>query len=150
MTRLAFKGLAGRPLRTLLTTFAIVLGVALVTGAMTLTDTQRKAADALSSAAYDGTDAVVTAKTAFSIDADDWMAQRPTVDAAVLDKVRALPEVGVAVGDITDQQARIIGEDGKPLGDGPYFGVGLDAAQPGAEQVTPFRLDDGRWVAGEG
>ena len=150
MTRLSLKGLAGRPLRTLLTTFAIVLGVALVTGAMTLTDTQRKAADALSSAAYNGTDAVVTSKTAFRIDSDDWMAQRPTVDAAVLDKVRALPEVGVAVGDITDQQARVIGEDGKPLGEGPYFGVGLDAAQPGSEQVTPFRLDDGRWAAGAG
>ena len=150
MTKLSLKGLAGRPLRTLLTTFAIVLGVALVTGALTLTDTQRKAADALSSAAYDGTDAVVTANTAFSIDASDWAARRPTVDAAVLADVRALPEVAVAVGDITDMEARLIGQDGKPLGEGPYFGVGFDARAQGAEQVTPFRLEDGRWATGPG
>src|SRR5690606_24513361 len=63
--RLALKSLAARPLRTVLTTLAIVLGVALVSGALTLTDTQRRAADSLSSASYDGTAAVVSAKTAF-------------------------------------------------------------------------------------
>ena len=67
MTRLTLKSLAARPLRTALTTLAIVLGVALVSGALTLTDTQRKGADALSSASYDGTDAVVSAKTAFAV-----------------------------------------------------------------------------------
>ena len=67
MLRLTLKGLAARPLRTALTTLAIVLGVALVSGALTLTDTQRKGADALSSASYDGTDAVVSAKTAFAV-----------------------------------------------------------------------------------
>ena len=45
MLRLTLKGLAARPLRTALTTLAIVLGVALVVGSLTLTDTQRKAAD---------------------------------------------------------------------------------------------------------
>jgi putative ABC transport system permease protein len=151
MTRLAFRSLAARPLRTALTTLAIVLGVALVTGSLTLTDTQGKAADALSTAAYDGTDAVVTARTAFSIDlSNDWTAQRPTVDAAVLDRVRDVPGVEVAVGDVTDQNAQIIGGDGKPLGDGPYFGVGVDASAPGFERVTPFRLTDGRWPARDG
>ena len=100
MIRVALKGLAGRPVRTALTTLAIVLGVAMVGGAFTLTDTQRAAADSLSSAAYDGTDAVVAAKTAFEIGGNDWMAKRPTVDAAVLERVRPLPEVAVAVGNI--------------------------------------------------
>ena len=71
MLRLTLKGLAARPLRTALTTLAIVLGVALVSGALTLTDTQRKGADALSSASYDGTAAVVSAKTAFAVDSSD-------------------------------------------------------------------------------
>ena len=128
MTRLALKSLAARPLRTALTTLAIVLGVALVSGALTLTDTQRQAADALSSASYDGTAAVVSAKTAFKTDAaQDWSLQRPTVDASMVERVRDVPGVGVAVGDVTDQNARIIGKDGKPIGDGPYFGVGFDA-----------------------
>ncbi len=58
MTRLTLRSLAARPLRTALTTLAIVLGVALVAGSLTLTDTQRKAADSLSAASYDGTEAV--------------------------------------------------------------------------------------------
>ncbi len=78
MTRLSLKTLAARPLRTALTTLAIVLGVSLVVGSLTLTDTQRKAADALSSASYDGTDAVVSAKTPFAIDlSEDWSARSP-------------------------------------------------------------------------
>ena len=68
MTRVALKGLASRPVRTLLTTLAIVLGVGMVSAAFTLTDTMRGAADSLSSAAYDGTDAVVSARTAFEVD----------------------------------------------------------------------------------
>jgi putative ABC transport system permease protein len=69
MIRVAIRGLVARPVRTVLTTLAIVLGVAMVSGAFTLTDTQRAAADSLSSAAYDGTDAVVAAPTAFEIEA---------------------------------------------------------------------------------
>src|SRR3712207_2274248 len=131
MTRLSLRSLAARPLRTALTTLAIVLGVALVVGSLTLTDTQRKAADSLSSASYDGTDAVFSAKTAFDIDlSEDWSAQKPTISSATLDKVRAIPEVGVAVGDITDHNAKLIDDQGKPGGDGPWFGVGYEAGAP--------------------
>ena len=48
--------------------------------------------------------------------------------------------MAVAAADITDE-AKIIKRDGKPAGDGPYFGVGFDAETPGAERLTPFRLD---------
>jgi putative ABC transport system permease protein len=147
--RVALKGLAGRPVRTLLTTLAIVLGVAMVSGAFTLTDTMRGGADSLSSASYDGTDAVVGARTAFDIESTDWSVERPTVDAALLEQVRGVPAVAAAVGDVTDE-AKIIGRDGAPVGDGPYFGVGHDASAPGADAVTPFRLDSGRWPAGPG
>jgi putative ABC transport system permease protein len=110
----------------------------------------RGAADSLSSAAYDGTDAVVSARTAFAVDsASDFTIQKPTVDAAVLDEVRAVPQVGTAVGDISDQ-ALIIGRDGKPVGDGPYFGNGFDSKAAGAERLTAFRLQTGRWATGPG
>jgi putative ABC transport system permease protein len=108
----------------------------------------RGAADSLSSAAYDGTDAVVTAKTAFEPGMDSF-AQMPTLPASTLDRLQSAPGVDVAVGDITDT-AQIIGGDGKPLGDGPYFGSGFDARTPGAEELTPFRLDEGRWATGPG
>ena len=150
MTRVALKGLASRPIRTLLTALAIVLGVGMVSAAFTLTDTQRGAADSLSAAAYDGTDAVVSARTAFKIDsASDYTTQKPTVDASVLDKVRAVPQVGAAIGDISDQ-AQIIGKNGKPRGTGPYFGTGFDSRTPGAAKLTAFRLQSGRWATGPG
>ena len=118
MTRVALKGLASRPVRTLLTTLAIVLGVGMISAAFTLTDTMRGAADSLSSAAYDGTDAVVSARTAFEVDSStDWTIQKPTIDASLLGDVRAVPQVGTAVGDISDQ-AQIIGRNGKPSATG--------------------------------
>jgi putative ABC transport system permease protein len=149
MKRVALRGLAARPVRTALTMLAIVLGVAMVSGAFTLTDTMRGAADSLSASAYDGTDAVVSARTAFKIDATDWTAKRPTIAASELAKVRAVPQVATAVGDITDE-AKIIGRDGKPVGDGPYFGSGYDSRTPGAAATTPFRLDSGRWATATG
>ena len=142
------KGLAARPIRTLLSALAIVVGVAFVCAALTLTGAMRGAADSLSAAAYDGTDAVVTAKTAFEPGMDSF-AERPVLPAAALEQARRAPGVDVAVGDITDT-AQIIGRDGEPVGDGPYFGSGFDARTPGAEELTPFRLDDGRWAAGSG
>ncbi len=150
MIRVALKGMASRPLRTFLTTLAIVLGVGMVSAAFTLTDTMRGAANSLSSAAYDGTDAVVSGRTAFKVDtASDYTVQKPTVAASVIDEVRAVPQVGGAVGDISDQ-ALIMGRDGKPVGDGPYFGTGFDSRRAGAEKLTAFRLQDGRWAAGPG
>ena len=90
MTRVALKGMASRPLRTFLTTLAIVLGVAMVSAAFTLTDTMRGAANSLSSAAYDGTDAVVSARTAFKVDtASDYTVQKPTIAARCSTEVRA-------------------------------------------------------------
>ena len=148
MTKVVLKGLAARPLRTLLSALAIVVGVAFVCAALTFTNAMRGAADSLSSAAYDGTDAVVTAKTAFEPGMDSF-AQKPTLPAATLDDIRGEPGVDVAAGDITDT-AQIMGDDGKPLGDGPYFGSGFDARVPGAEKLTPFRLGEGRWAAAPG
>ncbi len=149
MTRVALKGLASRPLRTFLTTLAIVLGVGMVSAAFTLTDTMRGAADSLSAAAYDGTDAVVTKRTAFTVDSDDYTIQRPTIAASALATVRSVPQVQSAVGDISDQ-AQIIGRNGKPSGDGPYFGSGFDSKAPGADKLTAFRLQTGRWATGDG
>ena len=149
MTRVALKGLASRPVRTILTALAIVLGVGMVSAAFTLTDTMRHAANSLSSAAYDGTDAVVSAHTAFAVDSKDYSIQRPSIAAAKLAEVRSVPQVRTAVGDISDQ-AKIIGDDGKPVGDGPYFGEGFDSTAPGAAKLTAFRLQSGRWATGPG
>ena len=150
MIRVALKGLAARPVRTALTTLAIVVGVAFVCAAYTLTDTMSGAANTLTHAAYDGTDAVVVSKTAFrGSQTSDVRAQAPTISASALDQVRHAQGVALAVGDITDS-AQVIGTDGKPVGTGPYFGIGFDAQTPGAERLTPFRLYQGTWATGPG
>lgn len=150
MIRVTWKGLAARPIRTALTTLAIVVGVAFVCAAYTLTDTMSGAADTLTHAAYDGTDAVVVTKTAFKgSQTSDIRAQAPTIPASALQRVRTAPGVTTAVGDITDS-AQVMAKDGKPVGTGPYFGVGFDARTPDAERLTPFRLHDGRWATGPG
>ena len=96
MTRVGLRGITTRRLRTVLTALAIVLGVAMVSGSYTLTDTMRGAADSLSSSAYDGTAAVVSAKTAF--DVDEEFPVRPPIPASTLDRVRDVPGVEQAVG----------------------------------------------------
>ena len=150
MLRIALKGLLARPFRTTLTALAIVLGVATITAAFTLTDTMGRAADDLSSSAYDGTAAVVTAPSPFATTNDSETLQQPTIDARVLDQVRKVPGVSGASGDITDLNTKIVGKDGKVVGSGPWFGEGLDPAAARAGKVSPFRLKSGVWATGPG
>jgi len=63
VTRAALRGMAGRKLRTILTAVAIVLGVAMMSGAYILTDTIDKAFDTIFVESYAGTDAVVSGKS---------------------------------------------------------------------------------------
>src|SRR5258705_615366 len=149
MIRVALKGLLARRTRSILTALAIVIGVATISAAFTLSDTMRKGADALSSDAYDGTAAAVTARTAFKL-SDQSSTEAPTIDASLLQQVRAVPQVGAAIGDLTNLTTKIVDAKGEPIGDGPYFGGGLDTHQPGFEQLTPFRLQSGGWAAGPG
>jgi putative ABC transport system permease protein len=143
MTRVALKSISSRRLRTALTALAIVLGVAMVSGAYTLTDTMRGAADSLSKASYEGTAAVVSAKTAFDIDEDE-IGQRPTIPATALADVKE--HAPRAVGSISDE-AKLLDENGDVIGSGPYFGTGLDRD---AGKLSPFQLKEGRFAAGAG
>src|SRR4051812_9769131 len=145
MIAVTLRGLAQRRLRTILTAMAIVLGVAMVTSAFTVGDTMRKGAASPTAAAYNGTDAVIGAPSA--IKRDEIQKEHELVPASVVDRIRAVPGVQTAVGDVT-QQAKIIDGHGDVVGDGPFFGIGLDAQSKGAPQMTPFHLVDGTWAAG--
>jgi putative ABC transport system permease protein len=150
MIRTAVKGMMARKLRTILTSLAIVMGVGLVTAAYVITDTWQGAADKLSSAAYDHVDAVVSTHQAFEVSADQTGGKVPPFDESALASVRAVPEVGVAVGDVSDE-VRLIGSDGKAIGgDGPSFAEGLDARTPGAAELSPFELQSGRFARAPG
>ena len=62
MIGVALKGLLGRKLRAILTAFAIVLGVAMISGAFILTDTLGKSFDGIYNESYKATDAVISSK----------------------------------------------------------------------------------------
>ena len=144
MIRPALRGLATRRLRTVLTGLAIALGVGLVTAAMLLGDTIRNGSDQLRESAYGGTNAAIVAKT--PADAGDFGTQ-PTVPESLLGSISNLPQVRTASGDITDQQTKLIGDDGKVLGAGPYFGVGLDPKRS-QSLLDPFHIVSGHFAYG--
>ena len=96
MIGVALKGLLGRKLRAALTAFAIVLGVAMISGAFVLTDTLGKSFDGIYEESYDATDAVISSKVA--IETQDGETEAPAFSAAVLSDVENLPGVRVAQG----------------------------------------------------
>jgi putative ABC transport system permease protein len=139
--RVALKGIAGRKLRAALTMFAVVLGVAMVSGTYVFTDTIENAIDTLLTDAYTGSDAVVSAQDVVDLPAGE----RPTVPARLAAQVRALPEVAAVSGAITDT-ARLIGKDGAAISTrDESIGVNVDAGQP---RFNPLKLTVGRWPAG--
>ena len=149
MRRVALRGLLARKLRSTLTAIAIVLGVAMVSGTLVLTDTIERAFDTIFSSSYEQTDAVVSGTKLV-----EWsQTGRASVSPEVLERVRALPEVEAAAGTILDlsgdaNQAKILDRDGKAIqGNNPTFGLGVD---PEDERFNPFKLVEGAWASGPG
>ena len=146
MIGVALKGLLARKVRALLTAFAIVIGVSMVSGTFVLTDTMQKAFDGIFTASYDETDAVIAGK---QIVEGSTSAGAP-VPERLLAQVKALPEVAAAGGTMAideSNKAEIIGRDGKPAGSGnaPRLALGNDTSQP---QFSPLKLTAGAWGDG--
>ncbi len=87
MRRVALKGLAWRKIRGVLTALAIILGVAMVSGAFILTDTMKKAADNLEAGSYAGIDGIVTGVANFRDD-NSWQ-KTPSISQGLVVKVVA-------------------------------------------------------------
>ena len=148
MIAVALKGLLGRKVRALLTAFAVVIGVAMVSGTLVLTDTIQKAFDGIFTASYEQTDAAIAGREIVK----GSQSGAATVPESLLAQVRALPEVEAAGGTIAavaSNKAEIFGRDGKSVGSGgaPQFGLGIDASLP---QFSPLKLTTGQWPEGPG
>ncbi len=145
MIGVALKGLLGRKLRAMLTAFAIVLGVAMISGAFVLTDTLGKSFDQTYTDSYKATDAVVSSKAA--IKTDDGT-EAPAFSAAVLGKIENLPGVQVAQGSIEDE-VRLVDAQGKAIGKpGSGTAIGVDSAAD--QSLNPLQLVRGQWPRGDG
>ena len=111
MTKLALRGLLSRKLRSVLTGFAVVIGVAFVVGTLVFTATIDESFKNLFERGQKGVDVSVQAaqpvKAQFSIP--------PTMPAETLDKVKAADGVDVAEGNVSFQFGTMLDKDGEPI-----------------------------------
>ena len=152
MTRVVIKGLAAPAAAHAADARSpSCVGVAFVCAALHASPTRmRGASDSLSSAAYDGTDAVVDGQDRVrGSHATDWARaahrrRRHARQGPARRRASSSPSA------TSPTPPRSSGATASRSATGPYFGVGFDARTPGAERLTPFRLADGRWAAGPG
>jgi putative ABC transport system permease protein len=142
VTAFALRGLLGRKLRTALTAIAIVLGVATVAGTYVLTDSINNAFHSIFFETRAGSDAVISGKSAFDLSGDSG-STAPSFDESLLQKVRSLPEVGEAQGQVNGE-AHLIGKDGKAIVYGGAPNLGFSIAD-GASRFNPLQLVSGAW-----
>jgi putative ABC transport system permease protein len=142
VTAFALRGLLGRKLRTALTAIAIVLGVATVSGTYVLTDSINNAFHSIFFETRAGSDAVISGKSAFDLSGDSG-STAPSFDESLLQKVRSLPEVGEAQGQVNGE-AHLIGKDGKAIVYGGAPNLGFSIAD-GASRFNPLQLVSGAW-----
>src|SRR5471032_1984346 len=114
MLKVALKGLAGRKLRAALTAFAVVLGVAMISGTFVLTDTIKAGFSTVFATVYARTDIVVTGRSALGSNNNNGQNTPPSFSSSILDQVRNVPGVEAAVGGVADQ-AQLVGRDGKVI-----------------------------------
>jgi putative ABC transport system permease protein len=141
MIHVALRGMARRKLRTALTAIAIVLGVALITGTYVLTDSIKGAFGGIFTSVYQGTDATVTGKSAFTLSGQS-NTTAPPFDQSLLPKIRALPDVADAVGGVGGIAHIIVNGKVVAFGGAPNLGFSVDPTQPALNTLT---LVDGKW-----
>jgi len=142
MIRVALAGLLGRKLRTALTALAIVLGVAMVSGTLVLTDSIDKAFNFIYTDVRQGSDAVISGKSAIDVTQGQG-SFAPTVADSLLSKVRALPDVSDAEGSVSGE-AHLIDQKGKSIvfGGAPNLGFSISRSDSPFNVLT---LVQGGW-----
>jgi putative ABC transport system permease protein len=145
MLRVALKGLATRRLRAALTAVAIVLGVALVAGTFVLTDSITGAFSSIFSTIYQGTDATVTGRSVIDSKANGGAGNNgdvPPFSQSLLPRVRGLPGVKEAIGDVSGSLQLVVRGKAVTSGGAPNLGFSVDPAAP---QFTSLKLVSGNW-----
>jgi putative ABC transport system permease protein len=143
MIAVTLRGLVGRKLRAALTAFAIVLGVAMVSGSFILTDTIGRSFDRIFNDSFENADVVVSSKEATSATGP---AEAPPFPDTVLNEVERLPSVSATLPTVEDR-ARLVGSDGELLaGADASIAFGVDGGR--SDTLNPLRLLEGEWPRG--
>jgi putative ABC transport system permease protein len=145
MLRVTLKGLLEHKIRFILTTFAVVVGVAFVVGAFTLTDSVRAQFDKLFEEINAGIDLAVRGEETFDTGA---FGARPPVDESLLPQVQAVPGVAEAIGFAGGLPALLVGADGEAVE--PTGGPPLAVSWNDSEALQTLTLKEGRGPAAAG
>jgi len=141
MFKIALQSLLARKRRLVTTALAVIIGVAFTAGTLVLTDTMKSIFNDLSAGVYKNTDAVVRATAVFN-GPNQMGEQRPNIDASLVPALSHVPGVAAAEGSVLGY-TRLIGKDGKPIGNpgsgAPTLG-GNWGTVPG---LNPFHLVSG-------
>lgn len=146
MLRASWKSLLGRKLRLFMSAFAIILGVAFVSGSFIFTDTLGKAFDGIVNTVGD----VIVRPVNATSDFESGPTSK-TVPAALVSSLQEVPGVARADGNVSDPTTFVISTKGKIIGGGGPPGLGLswnDA--PTSAGDPPATLSAGRWPEGSG
>lgn len=111
MIRIAWRSLTAHKLRTFLTTLAILLGVAMISGTFVLTDQIHRGFDDIYGEAYKGTDVTITHRTEFS---SSYSVASEALPESLVDEVRAVDGVKTVSGYVSGMGA--VAVDGKVVG----------------------------------
>ena len=135
MLKVGLKGLLARKLRTFLTGFAVVIGVAFVAGTFVFTDTIDASFKDLFERASKGTDVSVQSRLAVEED----FATPPAMPADTLERVQDLPGVEEAAGFVS-LDATLLDPEGEPIISG---GPPTLLLSNGPERFDPFTYTEG-------
>ena len=137
MLKVTLRDLLSHGLRFALTTFAVVLGVGFVVGALSTTDTLRQSIGGLFEDITSSIDVSVRAESALGV----TQATQARIPDVLVDEVAAVDGVAAAEGS-TSGYAQVIGADGEALtsSGAPFIGV----SWADDEALNPATMDEGR------
>jgi len=127
MGKATLKGILARKLRLALTTLAVLLGVAFVSGTYVLTDTMERSFDVIFRRTVTDVDLVVRARDPYT----GGGSQRTRIPDASLARVRAVDGVATADG-TTFGYAQLVGHGGDSIQNGLAPTIGLSWPESGA------------------
>jgi putative ABC transport system permease protein len=140
MFKAAWKSLMGRKLRLLMSTFAIVLGVAFVAGSLIFTDTLSRSFDAIFASSVG--DVVVRPVGGTSADGTPTT---KTLPAALVDKLATVDGAARADGNVSSFSVFVVGTNNKVVGGQGAPGIGLSwTGAPAANGLEGLRITAGR------
>ena len=111
--RVILKGILGRKARLFITSIAVILGTAFLSGTSVFSATLNRTFDNLFQDVFKNIDGYV--RSTEVVEGDFGLQERTRIPLEMVDKVREVPGVADVSADI-QAFARIIAKDGKPLG----------------------------------